>query len=62
MNLKYATILEKTATTMRVKGTTPQCGYVDVALTDEAEGDNSVPQGSGIAVGIGRRSLRPHAV
>jgi hypothetical protein len=26
---------------MRVRGTTPGCGYVDVALTDMADGDEN---------------------
>jgi hypothetical protein len=39
LHLKNATVLARTATTIRVRGTTPQCGYVDVALTDEADGD-----------------------
>lgn len=48
LNLKYATILEKTANTMRVRGTTPQCGYVDVALTDQADGDIPYRKGSAL--------------
>ena len=48
LNLKDATILEKTATTMRVRGTTPQCGYVDVALTDESDGDIPYRKGAGL--------------
>ena len=48
LSLKNATILEKTATTMRVRGTTPQCGYVDVALTDQADGDIPYRKGSAL--------------
>lgn len=48
LNLKDAIILEKTANTMRVRGTTPQCGYVDVALTDQADGDSPYRKGTGL--------------
>jgi hypothetical protein len=41
LTLTNAVILSKTATTMRVRGTTPSCGYIDVALTDVADGDES---------------------
>ena len=36
LSLRGASILSRTSTTMRVKGTTPSCGYIDVALTDES--------------------------
>ena len=48
LNLKNATVLERTANTMRVRGTTPQCGYVDVALTDQADGDIPYRKGPGL--------------
>src|SRR5215211_2660640 len=35
LTLSNASVVNRTATTMRVKGTTPSCGYIDVALTDE---------------------------
>jgi hypothetical protein len=38
LTLKNATILSKSATSMQVRGTTPACGYIDVALTDQADG------------------------
>ena len=41
VKLGSATILSKTATTMKVVGTTPSCGYIDVALTDVADGDEN---------------------
>jgi len=41
LSLKNATVLSKTTTTMRVRGTTPSCGYIDVALTDQADGDEN---------------------
>jgi hypothetical protein len=41
LSLKSASILSKTATTMRVRGTTPSCGHIDVALTDQADGDEN---------------------
>jgi hypothetical protein len=39
LTLTNAVVLSRTATTMRVRGTTPSCGHLDVALTDEADGD-----------------------
>ena len=39
VTLTNPVIVSRTATTMRVRGTTPSCGYLDVALTDEADGD-----------------------
>ncbi|MDF2770728.1 MAG: hypothetical protein K0S86_221 [Geminicoccaceae bacterium] len=39
LKLGSAAIVSKTATTMQVVGVTPSCGYVDVALTDVADGD-----------------------
>lgn len=36
LTLRNASIVSRTASTMRVKGTTPSCGYIDVALTDES--------------------------
>ena len=36
--LNNASIVSKTATTMRVRGTTPACGFIDVALSDELDG------------------------
>ena len=39
LRLGNPTILQRTSTTMRVRGTTPSCGSVDVALTDENDGD-----------------------
>jgi len=36
--LKNASIVSKSSTTMRVRGTTPACGFIDVALTDELDG------------------------
>ena len=39
LRLGNATILQQTATTMRVRGTTPSCGSVTVALTDTNDGD-----------------------
>ena len=38
LTLKNASIVSKSASTMRVRGTTPSCGYIDVALTDETDG------------------------
>jgi hypothetical protein len=39
LSLKNASIQQFTSTTIRVRGTTPACGFVDVALTDEDDGD-----------------------
>ncbi len=39
VTLSNPVIVSRTATTMRVRGTTPACGHLDVALTDEADGD-----------------------
>jgi hypothetical protein len=39
VTLTNAVILSRTATTMQVRGTTPSCGSIDVALTDVADGD-----------------------
>jgi len=36
LSLRNASIISRTSTTMRVRGTTPSCGYIDVALTDES--------------------------
>ena len=33
------TILERTNTTMKVRGTTPSCGYIDISLNDSQAGD-----------------------
>jgi len=41
LTLKNAVILSKTATTMKVRGTTASCGYMDVALSDVADGDEN---------------------
>jgi hypothetical protein len=41
LTLKNATILSRTAGTIRVRGTTPSCGYIDVALSDAADGDEN---------------------
>jgi len=38
LTLKNATILSKSSTSMSVRGVTPACGYIDVALTDQADG------------------------
>jgi hypothetical protein len=39
LKLGNALIVSRTATTMKVVGVTPSCGYIDVALTDQADGD-----------------------
>ena len=41
LKLSSATIVSRTATTMRVVGVTPSCGYIDVALVDQADGDEN---------------------
>lgn len=41
LSLKEATIVKKFGSTMTVKGKTPSCGYIDVALTDEV-GDGEI--------------------
>jgi hypothetical protein len=38
LTLKNASIVSKSATSMRVRGVTPACGYIDVALSDQADG------------------------
>jgi hypothetical protein len=39
LTLKDASVVSRDASTIRVKGITPSCGYIDVALTDQADGD-----------------------
>jgi hypothetical protein len=47
--LKNAEILTKNATTMRVRGTTPSCGFIDVSLSDRLDGDEfPYAKGTGI--------------
>lgn len=41
LTLSNASILSQTAGTIRVKGTTPSCGHIDVALSDKADGTES---------------------
>jgi len=43
LKLTNASIVSRTTTTMRVKGTTPACGFVDVALSDEFSGSDDFP-------------------
>lgn len=43
LKLGNATVLSRTTTTMRVRGTTPSCGGIDVALQDEAQLDGETP-------------------
>jgi hypothetical protein len=39
LTLTNASVVSRDATTIKVRGTTPSCGYIDVALTDQADGD-----------------------
>ena len=39
LTLKNASLTHVDAGTVRVTGITPSCGYIDVALTDQADGD-----------------------
>jgi hypothetical protein len=41
LTLTNASILSQTAGTIKVRGTTPSCGYIDVALSDKADGSES---------------------
>lgn len=39
VNLRNAVVLGRSADTIAVRGITPSCGYIDVALTDQEDGD-----------------------
>jgi hypothetical protein len=41
LTLSNASILSQSAGTIRVKGTTPSCGHIDVALSDKADGSEA---------------------
>lgn len=47
LTLKNASIVSKTSSSMRVRGTTPACGYIDVALSDIADTDREFPYRKG---------------
>ena len=47
LSLSGASVLSRTPTSIKVKGKTPSCGYVDVALTDEAGDGEFVYRKSG---------------
>lgn len=47
LSLSGASVLSRTSTSIKVKGKTPSCGYVDVALTDEAGDGEFVYRKSG---------------
>ena len=50
MTLKNATVVQQGASVIRVRGTTPSCGAVVVALQDRAQLDDEVPYRKGSAV------------
>lgn len=39
LTLTNASVVSRDASTIKVRGITPSCGYIDVALTDQADGD-----------------------
>ncbi len=41
LTLRNASILSQSSTAIRVSGTTPSCGHIDVALSDKADGTES---------------------
>jgi hypothetical protein len=52
MNLKNVTVVQQSSTVIQVRGTTPSCGPVVLALQDRAQLDDEVPYRKGSAITV----------